>query len=340
MACYKPLSCQKAQAPLGISQQLKLLFITLTGMSDAVLATGVLDRALRGFPGIQVTVACPGDIAPLFEAVPNLDRTVLMNEGTMAGPVAMWLQCFYVPWTVVIDLRNTPLSGLMLGRRVRKLARTNPDIHMLMQFAQGLGMKRLPEPTIWTAERHVDEAARLVRGTGPVLALAPSAARPSQEWPQEHYIGLVDKLTGKSGPLANAKIVLVGGKADRRRMRSLIEVVPKRRRVDLFEATHPLVLAEVFRRATLCVGNDNAAMHIAAAAGCPTIALYGPTRDDITGPWGDHTRIVRTPETVAQIEALPGYSRAARESYMTSLTVTAVAKAASALLKRKPGRAA
>lgn len=308
-------------------------------MSEAVLATGVLGQAVRSFPGARITVACPRTIAPLYEAVPGLDRIVTMGTGG-TGPFAMWLQCFYVPWSAVFDLRNTAFSGLTLGRRVRKFANRNPGIHMLMQFAQSLGMDRLPEPVIWTNRSHADAAAKLVRGTGPLLVLAPTALRPVQEWPQEHYIELVSRLTGKGGALANAKVALIGAPADRRRRRSLIEFIPKRRRVDLLDEDHPLVLAEVCRRAALFVGNDNDATHIAAAAGCPTVALYGPTRDDIYGPWGDHTKIVRTPETADQIHAMPAFSPTSRESFMASLTVTAAVNAATGLLKRKRGQAA
>ena len=34
-------------------------------------------------------------------------------------------------------------------------------------------------------------------------------------------------------------------------------------------------------------------MHLAAAAGTPTLGLFGPTQDRLYAPWGAHCRTVR-----------------------------------------------
>jgi hypothetical protein len=44
-------------------------------------------------------------------------------------------------------------------------------------------------------------------------------------------------------------------------------------------------------------------MHLAAAAGVPTIGLFGPSDEDLYGPWGPHTMAVRGPRSFAQIKA-------------------------------------
>ena len=49
---------------------------------------------------------------------------------------------------------------------------------------------------------------------------------------------------------------------------------------------------------------------------------------------------MRTPETVPEIEARPGYDPAGRHSQLGSITVAAVVKAATALVKKRKGKAA
>jgi ADP-heptose:LPS heptosyltransferase len=44
--------------------------------------------------------------------------------------------------------------------------------------------------------------------------------------------------------------------------------------------------AACLERATLFIGNDSGLMHLAAAAGAPTIGLFGPTDAAIYGPTG------------------------------------------------------
>ncbi len=51
-------------------------------------------------------------------------------------------------------------------------------------------------------------------------------------------------------------------------------------------------LAALAARARLFVGVDSAPMHIAAAMGTPTVALFGPSGDREWGPWGVPARVV------------------------------------------------
>jgi heptosyltransferase-3 len=51
-------------------------------------------------------------------------------------------------------------------------------------------------------------------------------------------------------------------------------------------------LAALDGRAKLFIGVDSAPMHIAAAMGTPTVALFGPSGDKQWGPWGVPNRVV------------------------------------------------
>ena len=44
-------------------------------------------------------------------------------------------------------------------------------------------------------------------------------------------------------------------------------------------------LAALLSRARVYIGPDTSVTHLAAAAGCPTVALYGPTDPRLWGPW-------------------------------------------------------
>ncbi|MEI9997830.1 MAG: glycosyltransferase family 9 protein [Verrucomicrobiota bacterium] len=54
-------------------------------------------------------------------------------------------------------------------------------------------------------------------------------------------------------------------------------------------------MAWLLRRAQLYVGPNTAAMHLAAACGCPVVALFGPSIEDHWHPWRVPYRIVTTP---------------------------------------------
>ena len=61
-----------------------------------------------------------------------------------------------------------------------------------------------------------------------------------------------------------------------------------------------------FSRVRLYVGNDSGLMHLAAAAGAPTIGLFGPTADAIYAPWGPKAVTVRVPRSHEEIKAEEG----------------------------------
>lgn len=57
-------------------------------------------------------------------------------------------------------------------------------------------------------------------------------------------------------------------------------------------------IAEFTELAAACdifLTNDSGPMHIASALGVPTVAIFGATDDEATGPTGPHTRVLREP---------------------------------------------
>ncbi len=53
-------------------------------------------------------------------------------------------------------------------------------------------------------------------------------------------------------------------------------------------------LASWLARARIYIGNDSGITHLAAAAGAPVVALFGPTDPSVWAPRGDRVRIVAT----------------------------------------------
>jgi heptosyltransferase-3 len=67
------------------------------------------------------------------------------------------------------------------------------------------------------------------------------------------------------------------------------------------QATWP-EMAGLLARAKLYVGPSTAAMHLAAACGCPVVALFGPTIEDHWHPWRVPYRIVTRPGYVPPVD--------------------------------------
>jgi len=91
-------------------------------------------------------------------------------------------------------------------------------------------------------------------------------------------------------------------------------------------------LAALTARARLFIGVDSAPMHIAAAMGTPTVALFGPSGDQEWGPWGVAHRIVASDDHPCRPCGIDGCGGSKVSDCLTSLSVDRVWNAAQELL--------
>ena len=67
--------------------EMHILFVTATRIGDAVLSTGLLSYLIERYPAACLTVAAGPVAAPLFEALPNLERLVVIDSEDDGGDV-------------------------------------------------------------------------------------------------------------------------------------------------------------------------------------------------------------------------------------------------------------
>ncbi len=171
------------------------------------------------------------------------------------------------------------VPALLYTRRVTWPAARH-EVDRLLALAPTGGETHLP-PTVnlplTAAER--DGARTWLAGRGitpPFVALAPGAAWGTKQWP-----GYPDLAAGLPGPL-----VVIGGPAVRDLADTIAARAPGRVHSAAGETTLRGAMA-LIQAAAVLVTNDSAPMHLAAAAGTPVVALFGPTSPELGfGPRG------------------------------------------------------
>ena len=141
-------------------------------------------------------------------------------------------------------------------------------------------------------------------------------------------------MTNANGILPHARVLIAGGPDERDEATPLINSVPIDRRIDLVGKVSLLTVHACLARAALYIGNDSGLTHIAAASGCPTLGLFGPSRESHYAPWGSHTAFIRTEKSFNELVGGPDYDRRTTESLMESLSVEAVQNVAEDLWAR------
>ncbi len=318
-----------------------ILFVTANRIGDTVLSTGLLSHLLAAHPAARVTVACGPLAAPLFAAAPSRVRVIPFAKRPWGGHwLGLWRQVAGRRWDLVVDLRASALAWCLRARERRVLKPAGETRHRLRHLAGVLGLAEPPAPEIWIDEGRRERARALLPDGGPVLALGPTANWGGKQWPAERFVELTARLTAGAGPLPAARVVVAGGPGERAAAEPVLAAVPPERRTDLVGTADLLTVAACLERATLYVGNDSGLMHLAAAVGAPTLGLFGPSREALYAPWGEHTAVVRTARSYPEIVGDPAYDYRRHDSHMGSLSVEAVELAARELLRRVRERAA
>jgi lipopolysaccharide heptosyltransferase II len=180
------------------------------------------------------------------------------------------------------------------NRRVRV---SDPDMHAVDRYllvAEALGLV-IERPVRFNV--HVPDAARQAIATRlgainpsgrPLAALAPGSQWASKRWPAEQFASLADRLVEQG-----ARVVLLGAPGEKPLVERIRAMMLKDAASLAGETTLP-ELAALFERAGVVVANDSGPMHLAVALERPVVALYGPTSEKRTGPYGGAAVVLKS----------------------------------------------
>ncbi len=309
----------------------QILFVTYNRIGDAVLSSGVLSWLADRYPDAEITVACGPATATLFRDQPGVVRIIEMTKKKRAGHWwSLWKQTVGTRWDMVIDLRASLIS-YALRAKSRHVLRQDTKLHRVPHIATVLGLAPPPAPRLATGEAARATAQQLVPDGSPILALGPTANWAGKAWPTERFIELIERVTGPSGFLPDARVMIIGAAAERDAALPVIEAIPPERRIDLVGKTDLPLTAACLERADFYIGNDSGPMHMAAAVGLPTLGLFGPSPEARYGPWGARCASIRGPRSFEEIISDPAYDFRSTKSEMTDLTLDAAFEAAQAL---------
>ena len=135
---------------------------------------------------------------------------------------------------------------------------------------------------------------------GPVVGLAPCSRWPAKDWPAARFDEVAAVLQERSG----CSICLLGGPGDRAVCDQIAASLQGPVR-SLAGCTSLVDLGGALRGLDLLLSVDSGPMHMAAALGRPVLALFGVTDPARTGPYGDHTRTLFSPDLAGR----PGLAR-------------------------------
>ena len=261
------------------ARPVRILFITATRIGDAVLSTGLLDHLIRTYPQAKIVVACGPVAEGVFARMPNRAWTILLTKRRFRLHwLGLWQQVSGKRWDLVVDLRGSAFSWLVRAKRrvVMRGGRQPGPGWAISGRCWGSIRRRCRSPG-WPGGGR--PAAALLPGEGQWIGLGPTANWDRKVWPAERFVALFEALTAPGQPLAGARAAILGGPgAQERAMAAPVLAALGDRAVDLMGTLSLPEAAAVLARCAIFIGNDSGLMHLSAAAGTPTLGLFGPSR--------------------------------------------------------------
>lgn len=302
----------------------KALILQPCCLSRALLTTPLLAALAETYPRAQFDWALNERARPAVAANPRLSE--LVDSGRVGLPQGGWQDvrslaerlreggydtCIvpdpsstlaFVAWLARIPQR----VGLSGGGRgfshtlaVRRAAGTEHTAAAYLAIARALGVEAEAEMEFYPSDGAraamtqllVDELEWL--GDEPLVLLHPGGGdnpwRPTEalRWPVERFVLLGSQLVRRH----QARLLIVGAEAERALADAIAGMISApvanlAGQVDLGE------LGALCEMADLYVGNDTGPTHVAAAVGCPTLAIFGPTDPARTRPYATKGKVI------------------------------------------------
>lgn len=277
----------------------RLLIVRYSALGDVVLATAVLEPLLERYPGARVEWVTDAAYAPLLEGLPEVAR-VHRLERRGIRPALELGRALAGRFDVALDLQNKVKSRLLAraaaprriafrrrtpGRAVLAALGWDPPLeraHATELYARSLrplGVERPGRLRVSLSPGARTRAAEVLAGArAPAVALAPGARWPTKRWAAERFAAVAGALAAQG-----ASVVLAGGPTDAEALAAFRAACRVPIAADL--SSLPLdALGAALAQVKLLVACDSGLVHLAAAAGTPVLALFGPTAPARWGP--------------------------------------------------------
>jgi heptosyltransferase II len=273
-------------------------------LGDAVMALPAVRNLKTMLEDELLAVAAPEKLAALWQRCPFVDQVIALEKprnlqatarqlrGGKFGSAVLLpnsLRAAAEAWRAAIPQRLGYARGgrgLLLTHTIPAPSRNPARLHQRFYYLDLV--TSLGGPSDASLPKLRKDPTTVTGSRGLVLAICPGAEYgPAKRWPVENFVAVAKHFMATR----KAKIVLLGAAVDvpvaEEFARQLPKVENRVGKTSLAEFMAALVSA----RLVLC--NDSGAMHVASALGVPTMAVFGSTEPQLTGPMGARSRVLR-----------------------------------------------
>jgi heptosyltransferase-1 len=325
------------------SKQPLILIVKLSSLGDLFHALPAV-RALKAGLNAEIDWVTQPEYAELVRCFTDVSNVVVFPRRDLSKFPSFMNLLRRTRYDYAIDLQGLIKSAFITataraaikigpsaareGSRLfyhRKAGKKNKQRHAadeLMDVVKHLG---LPVPA--TIEFPVVFPKHSGPGRGLHIALCPLSRAAGKNWPPERFVRLAEELRQD-----DTTFHLVGGAADRAACAEIAASIGSCA-INHAGETTLIELGSLLQEMNLLITVDSGPMHMAAALGTPTLALFGPTSPLRTGPYGKKHCVIESPFQGSE-KRISKKIRQCDLRYMEAIPVEPVAAAAREIIRQ------
>ena len=288
-----------------------ILVVNVNWLGDAIFSTPVFKALKRAHPDAHISCLAVPRVKDVLKNCPFIDDILVYDEkGEHWYPWAklkMILSLRSKKFDVVFLLHRSMTRALLvfmagIPQRVgydtkkqsrfltRKISLSATELHRsdeYLRMLEGFGVPvndrvcelDVPSENSLAIEKKLISVG--IKQDDKLVVVNTGGNWDLKRWPAEYFSDLTKRLVEDF----NVKILIPGGKSDL----DLATGIAQRSGVDpcvWAGQTNLNELLALFKRADVVISNDSGPAHVAASVGTDVIAIFGPTRPEITAPRG------------------------------------------------------
>ena len=295
------------------------ILVTQTGgwIGDMILLTPALRALKRAYPRSHLTLLIRPLVAALMESCPYVDEVIIDTKGNGVDRARGFLQLVrrvrrgrfdlavvvhptsfrnaLIPFLAGIPLRvgsNVGGRGILLS----KSCTDDTTLHEVNRYLRVLQLINIDDPAAGLEFWHTDADLRAVHQLlgscnvvpeDRIIGINLGTTWGTKSWALDRF---ADVIAGIQNRFEGA-IVLTGSSSEVGLGKALQGLI-KTEVINLIGKTTILQLGALIEQCNLYLTCDSGPMHIAAAVGTPTIALFGPTNPQRHRPYGEGHHVI------------------------------------------------
>lgn len=308
----------------------RILIVKPSSLGDILHAFPAASLLCSKLPGVKLDWVVNPAFAQLLEYMPCVDRAIIFKRNELGRVSSFAPEMLKLAkeirrerYDAVIDLQGLFRSAAVafMARSARRAGHANPKESIATYFYTE--KIDVPASIVHAADRNtalicsflgipfesrdyqlpanaknMEGAAKALESAGgmrkPLIGIIPGARWDTKRWPPEFFAKLACKMAESKPELTFA---ILGAPSDMPLARAIVKAAGQGANIcDMTGRTSIGELVETLRLCAVAISNDSGPMHIAASAGTPLVALFGPTEPGLTGPRSPGKAVVLKPD--------------------------------------------